>query len=280
MIQGFPNGELTLNPLKALAGLARKRPEDVLPLVGPLNVVVRSYNCADWLPKCLESIAAQDYPCRVCVVDDASDDPRQPEIISLYCDRHGWLKVVNPENRGVTYSMVVGIRAMDLKDEDVIVLIDGDDWLCRNDALTVIARAYTDPNVLLTYGSYVNLHDGTRGVCRRSPRRVTKNRSYREHRWIYSAPRTFRYVLWRNIKDQDLRDENGEYYREASDQAAMFPMLEMSGGRFKFIRKILYVYNCACGANVHTHRRAKQIDTEMKIRGKDRYEPLDIPIRS
>lgn len=260
--------------LKALAGLIRRKPVDVLSSVGALKVVVPAYNCAQWLPNCLDSIASQDYPCEVCIVDDASDDTRQLEVISRYCDEHGWLKVVNPENRGGVYSLIVGIETLSCRDEDVIVCIDGDDWLYRDDALSIIASAYADGDVLLTYGSYLTLHDGARGVCRRTPAKVIRNRTYRKHRWIYSHPRTFRYLLWRNIRDEDLRDENGEYYRETTDQVVMLPMLEMSGGRFKFIKEILYVYNTASEDNVHKLRRDKQVETEMKIRSRKPYESL------
>lgn len=241
-----------------------------------LKVVVTAYNCVRWLRCALDSIACQEYPHEVCVVDDASTDPEQWPLISRYCDRHGWTRVKNDENRGGLYSRAAGIEALECDAADIIVNIDGDDWLARDDALGVVARAYDEQDILLTYGSYRTFPDGKRGVCRPTPRSVVRKNSYRQHRWVFSHLKTFRFILWSNISGADFLDENGEYYREATDMAFMYPMLEMAGGRLKFIEDIIYVYNTVSEISVDKLRRDAQVSTEMKIRGKTPYSKLEL----
>lgn len=239
-----------------------------------IKVVVTAYDSLPWLKWCLDSLACQTYPSSVCVVDDASPDDDQRSVISQYCERHGWVNVMNAENRGSLYSREAGIDALDCSGDDIIVSVDGDDWLSRNDALEIVGRAYDEPGTLLTYGSYMTYPDGERGVCRATPRRVIRKAGYRKHTWIYSHLKTFRFVLWDAIAGKDFLHDDGEYYREATDMAFMYPMLEMANGRFRFIKDVLYVYNKASEIHVDRLRRDKQVETEMKIRNKKPYEPL------
>lgn len=44
---------------------------------------------------------------------------------------------------------------------------------------------------------------------------------------------------------EDLINPCDAFYRMAWDQAMMFPMLEMSGHRAKFISDVPYIYNAA-----------------------------------
>lgn len=240
------------------------------------KVVVTSYNCARWLPWALDSIASQKYTHRVCVVDDASTDPAQWPIITRYAEKYGWTSARNERNRGALYSRAVGIDALDCEDDDIIVSIDGDDWLSRDDALDIVARAYDKDGVLLTYGSYVTYPDGEKGVCRPVPRGVVRKNAYRQHRWVFSHLKTFRYLLWKSISREDFTDADGGYYREATDMAFMYPMLEMAGGRFEFIKDVLYVYNRASENSVDRLRRDVQVRTETRIRGRSPYTALDL----
>ena len=85
--------------------------------------------------------------------------------------------------------------------------------------------------------------------------------------------RTFKYGLWQRIDDADLRDDSGEYYDVAYDQAIMLPLLELSGGRISYIDSILHVYNKENPLNVDKNKAQKQSNTAEKIRKKPKYEP-------
>jgi hypothetical protein len=63
----------------------------------------------------------------------------------------------------------------------------------------------------------------------------------------------------------------------AWDQAIMFPMLEMSGHRARFISEVLYIYNAANPISDHKLDRELQRNLETAIRAQRRYHRLTEP---
>ena len=236
------------------------------------KIVVPSYQCPEWISKCLESLAKQGYPhVDVCVIDDASPNPRQREIISEYCDKYGWLSVFNAENQGALYNIVNGIEALEPRGDDVIFVVDGDDWLFDAHVLEKLANAYQKTDAALIYGQYIRYPEWNIGYSRPMKPDVIDQKSYRQIRWRFSNPRTFKYKLWRQVKDEDLRDSDGEYYRVAWDLAMMFPMVEMAGARFHFMNELLLVYNCDNPINDHKVHRQRQVAASERIRALPPY---------
>jgi hypothetical protein len=75
------------------------------------------------------------------------------------------------------------------------------------------------------------------------PDMVIEQKLYRDIPFPFWHPATFKYVLWRHIKDEDLRDQDGKYFRIMKDKATLFPMLEMCGYKKMYIDETLYIYN-------------------------------------
>lgn len=239
------------------------------------KIVVPAYNCQEWIGRCLDSIAQQTYQqFDVCIIDDASTHSNQRAIIEDYCQRHGWQCHFNETNQGALTNIVNGINWLAPTDEDVIVTVDGDDWLYNEDVLQRLHDIYAQGDVYLTYGQFVTYPRWNIGSCRPIDPEVIERGELRKIPWCFSHLRTFKFLLWRQIKDEDLRDENGEYYRVTWDLAFMYPMLEMAGYRFRFIDDITYVYNKANPINDHKLHRERQFRTETAIRSKPPYPPL------
>ena len=59
------------------------------------------------------------------------------------------------------------------------------------------------------------------------------------------------------------------------DQAFMYPMLEMAGNRFQYIKQILYIYNVESPINDFKIKLEKQKNMEKYIRGLPKYEKID-----
>jgi hypothetical protein len=78
---------------------------------------------------------------------------------------------------------------------------------------------------------------------------------------------------------EDLISRSGSFYQMAWDQAIMFPMLEMSGHRAKFISQILYIYNSANPINDCKVDRQLQQSLETVLRTQKRYHRLYGPVR-
>jgi hypothetical protein len=105
----------------------------------------------------------------------------------------------------------------------------------------------------MTYGSWVADQTDLPGMCRGMwPAYPNETTDFRSCEWLGTAVRTWKRWLWDLIDDQDFRDGEGRYFRVTEDQAAMLPMLEMSGTeRSRHIDQALMVYNRssphACG---------------------------------
>lgn len=239
------------------------------------KIVVPAYNCQEWIGRCLDSIAAQTHKnYDVCVIDDASTHPHQRDIIEAHCKRHGWLFHFNETNQGALANIVKGIQWLKPNDDDVIVTVDGDDWLYGKHVLSRLHDIYTKNDIYLTYGQFATYPRWNIGSCKPIAPEVIERGELRKIPWCFSHLRTFKYLLWRQIKDSDLRDENGEYYRVTWDLAFMYPMLEMAGYHFRFIDDITYVYNKSNPINDHKIHRERQRRTEAAIRAKPTYAPL------
>ncbi len=77
------------------------------------------------------------------------------------------------------------------------------------------------------------------------------------------------------IKEEDIRDENGEYWQWSGDLCFMFPMLEMSGEEhYRFMSDVNYVYNAENPINEHKVDMSMVNDHATKIRNKKPYKKL------
>lgn len=250
-------------------------------------LILPSYNCSKYIKRCLMSIKAQNYNnMRVCVIDDASDDEHK-NICSKFCKKMNWTLIRNDTNMGALYNIVMGINIMKPKDDDIIVLLDGDDFIIDN-TLNIL-DFYYDHNILITYGNFLYNLDDNHDIFGYSNNQletgsynitenIIENKSYRESNILFSHLRTFRYKLWKEIKDDDLRfkdgDDKGKYYDVAWDWSFMFPMLEMAGKNIKFIDIPIYRYNISNPYNDFKIKKDKQYIVGEIIKKLKKYDTL------
>jgi len=213
------------------------------------QIVVASYNSMDWLPRTLSSIADQSYRnFNVCVVDDASTDRNQAKFVKSFCDDQDWISILHKKNMGALYSQVEAINALDPDDEDVIVWVDGDDWLFNRNVLRKLENIYSTGNYLMTYGNYVTEPESK--TCPQPtayPREVVLSNGYRKagytHGLLFNHLRTVKYSLFKHLDESDFTWPDGSWFKCCGDTAVMIPCLELAGGRYKYIDTPLYVYN-------------------------------------
>lgn len=223
-------------------------------------VIVTVYNSEKYIGNCISSILNQTYKnFTLIVVDDCSTDETLNIIKSFGVKYHR-----NQERIGSAVANIVkGINLCPGDREDVIVIIDGDDWLFDNDVLDYLNQVYQNPSTWLTYGQFTPLSKKKEMLNYCKP--LMDTRHYRKKgRWVTSHPKTMKRKLWDRIKDEDLRDDNGEYFKRFEDTAYMYPAVEMAGIKhIRCITKVLYVYNdlnSACSLNEYSERqRLKQI---------------------
>src|SRR5512140_2403976 len=99
------------------------------------NVIVPVYNSEQWIGRCIESILSQDYAYfDLLVIDDCSTDYTYDVIKS-----HGVNVIRNKERKGALANIVNGIE---LFGNDIIVTVDGDDWLLDYNVLSYFDSFY------------------------------------------------------------------------------------------------------------------------------------------
>ena len=234
------------------------------------------YNVEKWIKICIRSVRAQSYKNFQCIIlDDLSADKSVEIIRKEIAGDDRFKLIVNDTKAYALKNIYDGIEFSKPNKEDVIVTLDGDDWLASRDVLKILNDKYTKSNCWLTYGSYAEYPGNRRGkFSKQLPMAVINNSSYRETEWCTSHMRTFKYHLWSKIEKEDLLGEEGRFFRMSWDLAFMFPMLEMAGHKAKFISDILYVYNLGNPLNDHKVDNALQIKLEKQIRSKNRYSRI------
>lgn len=238
------------------------------------QIVVPMYNVSDWIEKTIGSIMEQKYKnFSAIIIDDISTDNSYEIVKEMTRGDDRFILVKNQEKKFALRNIYEGIKMLNPDPEDIIVTLDGDDWLATPAVLQKLAQFYMRNECWLTYGSYMEYPSGVRGpFAKPIPKRVIDESLYRQHEWCSSHLRTFQAHLWNRIKEEDLKDTEGNFYRMAWDLAFMLPMLEMSAERAMHIPDILYVYNVGNPLNDHKIDNSYQIRLEYEIRAKPKYE--------
>tara|TARA_R110002020_G_scaffold94270_2_gene227049 strand:- start:1523 stop:3142 length:1620 start_codon:yes stop_codon:yes gene_type:complete len=242
------------------------------------HFIIPGYNVTNWIERLVSSIQRQEYEnYSVTYIDDMSTDNTSIVYQELTSNNKKF-KII--ENKKKNYALKNISNAIDsLKDsqkEDVIIVLDADDWLSSPQVLSYLNSVYQDDDCWMTYGSYMYYPFGDEGVEPSDyPEEIIKNNMYREDDWRATHLRTFKKKLWVEINQQDFIDEDGEYYKMAYDQAMMLPMLEMAREKAKYIPEILHVYNRANALNVDKIKQQQQYKTMLRIRKKNRYERIN-----
>jgi len=217
------------------------------------RIVINCGPCENYIAACLASLRSQSFDQWHAYV---TVDPCGDETFRAAVDAAGGdTRIHIHRNSERQYSMINLIRAIDRSGaapDDVIVVLDGDDWFASPEALRIIDETYRQSGCWMTYGSWAadtrldGLRDG------RWPAYDAGTTDFRGSLWLGTAVRTWKRWLWDLIDDRDFRDVSGNYFRVTEDIAAMMPMLEMSGTeRARHIAEVLMIYNrsspYACG---------------------------------
>jgi len=208
--------------------------------------------------------ARQDYPdYRIIVRDDASTDgtweiiQRVAETFDVPIDIAS-----NPQRLGTIMNHNQISKLID--DDEIIVILDGDDQLAHRDVLTRLNMEYSDPEVWMTYGSFE--YD----ECSRSKEPGASARGFasqmnshnRLSGFSCSHLRSYKKWLYDRIELEDLKYKD-DFYPNINDYVVMFIMIEMAGAAHsRYIHDILYLYNNVNPYNEFKGPGAWPTDTE------------------
>lgn len=242
----------------------------------PLVIVIASYNNTDWFKQNLDSVFMQKYTnYRVIYIDACSTDGTY-DLVNAYINVHGFghkFNLIRNETRACALENQYN-AIHSCQDQEIILILDGDDWFAHENVFSCINRAYEDVNVWITYGQFQFYPTNEIGFCRMMPAEVVEHNSYRSYPHFPSHLRTFYAGLFKKIKKEDLCID-GKFFPMTGDMAAMIPMMEMAGNRFKAISDVLYIYNDINPISDHRVKRELQKELDDYIRRQPAYARLD-----
>lgn len=245
-------------------------------------IVIPSYNNESWFEKNLASILEQQYSnFRIIYINDASTDGTKAAVEKFLAERAGEIPYElwdNPVNLGATENIYRAVMSCD--DREIVMLVDGDDWLAHDHVLETLNEVYADPDVWLTCGSYLKYIPYTfvRGeAAGEIPKEVVENNSLRSYvlkKYPLSHLKTFYAALFKRIDFQDFQID-GHFFDCTYDMAMMLPMAEMAGSHYRHVRDILYIYNHVSPINDDKVRYDRQTACKLDICSRKPYRPLD-----
>lgn len=250
-----------------------------------IKIITPFYNPGEFLENCVGTLMSQKYDnYQVIFVDDCSTDG-------------SFEKLPKDDPRAVIVKNDVRKTALEnihdaiinyCDPDDIIVLVDGDDWLPNKNVLSFINDYYNQNDCWVMYGQ-ASWTDGNKGCAIAYP-----NKEYFDN--IRNAPifsngqpggyfvshiRTFRAGLYHKIQEQDkvfscLKDANGEFYKMTYDVAMFLPILEMAGfDKVKFNDKILYTYNRSNPISDDRVNQKLQWDIHKEIYKKPKFNKIE-----
>jgi glycosyltransferase involved in cell wall biosynthesis len=241
----------------------------------PIKIIVPFYNASAFIEKSMMSALTQKYNnFKVIFIDDASTDD-------------SWDKLPHDNEKAICIRNEVNVTALPnihkaimeyCEPNDIIVLLDGDDWLPNNKVLQYIDEFYRQNDCWIMYGQ-ASWSTGQKGFAS-----VYTEEEFTHLRKTYfkvSHIRTFRAGLYHKIKEQDpdfscMKDKNGEWYKMTYDVSIMFPIMEMAGyEKIKYNDKSLYIYNFENPISDHRVNQQLQWDIHKEISNKTPFKKIE-----
>lgn len=246
------------------------------------KIITPSYNNSEWVEYNLASILNQSYTnYEVLYIDDASTDDTYKKVTDVVGHLSNWRVIRNEANMGATYNYVEHVEDYCKDPNDIIIHLDGDDWLYDENVLSKLNDFYNTRDVWMTYGGFLvwNSEDNVELPYPQStehPDIVHEYKLYRRDLWRASHLRTYRSFLFKAIKNRDLVSNiDNKYYWHAADLAWQYPCMEMCGKeKIGVVDFYTCVYNHSKQNQVRTHEREHVDNTkyEIEIRNRKTYK--------
>lgn len=201
--------------------------------------IIPAYNAQDTIFRTLVSIWSQTFPnWKVIIRDDVSTD-NTFQVVQQFTNAfglHDRISIVrNQEKKWEVANILDMLKECD--SDDIICRLDGDDWLCDSDALTIINHRYQTVgcDVLWTKHRWSFSDINISGP-------LPKEADPYSHPWVSSHFKTFRKHLIESVSDLNFRDSDGKYFKRIGDQAIYLPVLHQAKGNWHFEPIVAYHY--------------------------------------
>ena len=209
--------------------------------------LIPAYNCKDTIKQTMMSMFAQSYDdWRAVFIDDVSTDNTGEYILEL-AKKFGYEKRITVTRREEKYGEVRNTieELKFIAPQEIVVRLDGGDWLTENDTLAILSEIYKDKEVdvcwtaqrwaFTNYNISGNIKLETYGY-----------KTVYEHPWVSSHLKTFRASALKKVCDKNFFDDEGNWIMIACDQAVFLPMMHLAtkeNRKLVFLPLVCYHYN-------------------------------------
>jgi len=248
------------------------------------KIIIPSYNNEKWVEANVASILNQTYTnYDVLYINDASTDNTLSLVQRFVGHLPNWtiVSLCNNSDENIEQGKMPNIIQSFLNNiNDILVFVDGDDWLYDESVLAKLNEFYNNGNFWMTYGGMVCYPGGEVGYPQNTPYDdvVHKQKLYRRDYWRASHLRTFKWGLYKRINQQALMySKTEDFYFHAEDLATSYPCLEMCPQeRVGVLDFYSYVFNAAPINRERGIVRETEagVELELEIRSAKQYKQI------
>jgi glycosyltransferase len=152
----------------------------------PLSIVTVTYNAAETLRTCLDSVAGQHLDVEHLIVDGASTDGTL--AILEQAQAAGRIRYISEPDNGIYDAMNKGLR---LATGDVIGILNADDFYASPEVLTEVLEVFADKSLDSCYGDLVYVDRDEISKVKRYWRAGAFRREAFRHGWMPPHPTFF-----------------------------------------------------------------------------------------
>ena len=208
--------------------------------------IILTHNNQGTIEKNYRSIMAQcDYPFRVIYLDQGSTD-NTVSLLKSFIEQEGGKNNVTvscyQKNKTLFESYYDIVKACN--DDEVIVHLSGSDWLAHEAVLNLLNQAYTNPDVWLTYGQYLNSDQYLNGTGSPYPQKILCRKRVQKAPWDSTHFKTFYAGIYKKAMSQAMVSPVFPL-SVSSEEAFLKPISEMGKSHVQFIPEVLYIHSQA-----------------------------------
>lgn len=124
-----------------------------------ISVIVPVYNTKEYLPKCVESLLAQEYSDKeILLIDDGSTD-ESGSLCDRYAKENSCVRVLHKENGGLMSAWMAGVKE---SQGEVLCFVDSDDWVEENMLISMAVYLTGRTDEVIVCNHSIDREDGSR----------------------------------------------------------------------------------------------------------------------
>jgi glycosyltransferase involved in cell wall biosynthesis len=228
----------------SLAALYPQRAE-IPSTTNHFKILIPFTNPGTFFDNCIASLLEQQYPAFAMIFFDHGSTDNSCEYVPIEDPRATLTRHDESLSR---LEMLHNFILQSCRPDDIVVYLDGADWLADPQALAMLNHLYNAYDCWVLYGQY---REANGRYGRSQPYADESDLRRLEHQRFPHLIRTFRAGLYQQIQTYDpeytcMKDDQGDWHALSrdDDQALMAPLLRQAGfDKVRFNDQVLYILN-------------------------------------